>query len=200
MSELDKISLNIVYTPAKSDLYDPKKGQSGLYYCGKEVNYNFDEVSYQKCGPDFGPNCPAWRTLATKRIDELNAEGRFQGLSGLVYCGKKLKGDPRIGDGVCGPDSGEWCEDCYDSIHPIKIFVVDMEKRRFIIQIFKHFTLMKLKELYLEKVNKTNSDEYVYTYKGKTLKKEYNSLTLEKLDIVDNSTLYIVQRRLGGKE
>ena len=59
---------------------------------------------------------------------------------------------------------------------------------------------MKLKELYLEKVNKTNSDEYVYTYKGKTLKKEYNSLTLEKLDIVDNSTLYIVQRRLGGKE
>ena len=73
-----------------------------------------------------------------------------------------------------------------------------MIKRKFIFHVFKHFTFRKLKTLYSEKVSEPDSDQFIYSYKGKTLKKEYNSLTLEKLDIIDSSTVYIVGRVNGG--
>ena len=38
LSELDKVSLNILYPPAITEgEYDPKLGRTGLYYCGRKV-------------------------------------------------------------------------------------------------------------------------------------------------------------------
>ena len=39
LSELDKVSLNVAYCPARTSDYDPKIGDSGLYYCGREVTH-----------------------------------------------------------------------------------------------------------------------------------------------------------------
>ena len=68
----------------------------------------------------------------------------------------------------------------------MQIFIIDLMKRKFVFHVFKHFTLKKLKTLYSEKLSEPYSDQYVYSYKGKLLKKEFNSLTLKELKIIDN--------------
>jgi|JI10StandDraft_1071094.scaffolds.fasta_scaffold1182746_2 hypothetical protein len=103
LSELDKVSLNILFPPVDFDNeYEPKLGRTELYYCGRKVmnGHNFPASDIVKvCGPESGPNCPACRTLRTDKMDELNKNGKFQGYSGMVYCGKEMK---KRGDGHDG--------------------------------------------------------------------------------------------------
>ena len=84
LSELDKVSLNILYPPVITNgEYEPKLGRTGLYYCGRPVmkghNHPGDDICEGVCGPESGPNWPACRTLKTEKMDELNKEGKFQG-------------------------------------------------------------------------------------------------------------------------
>ena len=113
LSELDKVSLNILYCPVNGDNYNPEIGKTGLYYWGRKVmkrhNYPADGMADGYCGPDDGPNCPAWRTLITEKMDKLNGIGKFQGYSGMVYWGKSMENAEEGHDGVCGPDNGPPC-------------------------------------------------------------------------------------------
>ena len=67
----------------------------------------------QKCGPSYGPNWPACRTLTTRIMDDFNDEGKFQGWSGEIFCGKKVTRDPRIRFGIWGFDADKWCNKCF---------------------------------------------------------------------------------------
>ena len=69
-----------------------------------------------RCGPDDGPNCPAWRTFRTKKMDELNKKGKFQGYSGMVYWGKKIEERGKGDDKLCGPSNGPPCDECLKEI------------------------------------------------------------------------------------
>ena len=118
MSELDKLSLNIVYPVNCSYGVDfhPKIGQSGLYYWGREVmkghNFPAEDISNGIWGPDFGPNCHAWRVLKTDKMDQLNSKGKFQGYSGMVYWGRKFEIKKDHHDGFWGPDNGPPWDEC----------------------------------------------------------------------------------------
>ena len=94
LSELDKVALNIVYPPVRIPRrYDPKLGKTGLYYCNRKVmsSHNYPHKNIQKaCGPQYGPNCPACRTLSSEKINELNAKSIYQNISGMIYCGQKM--------------------------------------------------------------------------------------------------------------
>ena len=57
----------------------------------KGHNFPADDISNGVWGPDWGPNCPAWRTLRTNKIDELNKNWIFQGYSGMIYCAKEME-------------------------------------------------------------------------------------------------------------
>ena len=37
---------------------------------------------------------------------------KWQGWSGMVYCGKKIGKQSEGHDSVCGPDNGPSCEEC----------------------------------------------------------------------------------------
>ena len=72
-----------------------------------------DDMCDGTWGPDNGPNCHSWRTLATKKMDRLNKKLIFQGYSGMIYCGKEIityKGDK---EKYCGPDNGVPCDKCF---------------------------------------------------------------------------------------
>ena len=106
-----------MYPPAITEgEYDPKLGRTELYYCGRKVmqghNNPDDDISDGVWGPESGPNCPACRTLKTDKMDELNAAGKVQGYSGMIYWGKvtEIKNDDH--DGKCGPDNGPPCDEC----------------------------------------------------------------------------------------
>ena len=121
MSELDKVSLNILYAPVATEgIYYPKLGRTGLYYCGRSVmkGHNFPEDDIWKgiCGPESGPNCPACRTLKTDKIDQLNATNRFQGYSGMIYWGKEMEIKSEGHDKKCGPNNGPPCDECLSHI------------------------------------------------------------------------------------
>ena len=123
MSELDKLRLNILYRPCKSDTYNPQLSPyTNLYYCGRAVmaDHNRPEknTTDDNCGPDNWANCPACRTLKNPRVDELVRFGKWQGWSGLFYCG----GPNRSGDGYCGPDNGIPCPECFKILFPIRSF------------------------------------------------------------------------------
>ena len=94
LSELDKVALNIVYPPAEiPGRYDPELGDTGLYYCNRPVmsSHNYPKQSIQSvCGPLYGLNCPACRTLSSDKINELNAKNIYQTISGMIYCGQKM--------------------------------------------------------------------------------------------------------------
>ena len=136
LSELDKVSLNIVYPPALvPEKYDPQIGKTGLYYWGRKAmeNHNFpdDDITDGIWGPESGPNWPAWRVLKTGKMDELNKNGKFQGYSGMVYCGKKMKKSNKWHDGVCGPDNGSPWIDC------MKIIFDETELKKYLKKIKK---------------------------------------------------------------
>lgn len=55
-------------------------------------NHNMpaESLTDGSCGMDNGPNCHACRTLANEEFDKLMGRKRWQGWSGMVYCGKKF--------------------------------------------------------------------------------------------------------------
>ena len=69
-----------------------------------------------RCGPDYGPNCPAWRTFKTLKINKLNEIGKFQGSSGMIYWGNKIEVWGKGHDGYCGPNYGPPCDECLHEI------------------------------------------------------------------------------------
>ena len=95
LSELDKVALNILYPPVKiPGKYEPKLGDTGLYYCNRQVmnNHNSPKQSIQEvCGPKLGINCPACRTISSVIMNQLNTEGIVQAWSGMFFCGQKMK-------------------------------------------------------------------------------------------------------------
>ena len=83
----------------------------------KGHNFPADDISDGVWGPDWGPNCPAWRTLRTDKIDLLNKNWIFQGYSGMIYCAKEMKKRGEGHDGHCGPDNGSPCDSCLALIY-----------------------------------------------------------------------------------
>ena len=123
MSELDKVGLNIVYKPCEHDGYQPEISPvTGLYYCGRKVmtrhNYPWENTTDGFCGPNNWSNCPACRVLKTDRMDEIFKEDKWQGWSGLVYCGKWFGVQDDGHDGYCGPDNGPPCPECANILNP----------------------------------------------------------------------------------
>ena len=81
-------------------------------------NHNFpdDDIVNGICGPMSGPNWPACRVLRTEKMDKLNKKGKFQGFSGMIYWGCKMKKRGEGHDEVCGPDNGSPCDSCLKEI------------------------------------------------------------------------------------
>ena len=137
LSELDKVGLNLLYSPKFCpNVYEPKLSPvTGLYYCSRPVMTDHNRPLGQfnagdnKCGGQDeshkqGPNCPACRTLKVQVLPFDDA--RWQGWSGLVYCGKQFQEQSQelfdvgmpVHDGFCGPDYGEPCPDCHAILYP----------------------------------------------------------------------------------
>ena len=117
MSELDKVGLNLLYPPCRSPEYNPVISYvTQMWYCGRSVMRNHnrpaESITDGRCGPT-GVNCPACRTLKNAHYYHLFLrEGRWQGWSGLVYCGKYFGVQEPGHDGYCGPDNGPHCPKC----------------------------------------------------------------------------------------
>lgn len=135
LSELNKVALNLVYQPCinKSKNFSPQLSiQTGMLYCGRPVMKTHNQVGKGTtdgfCGPNNWANCAACRVVTrikdkdnkSKQIPKLEAclqQGKWQGLSGLFYCGKQ---DAKFATGLkfvksdrkCGPDNGLPCNDC----------------------------------------------------------------------------------------
>ncbi|VDI49774.1 Hypothetical predicted protein [Mytilus galloprovincialis] len=135
LSELNKVALNLIYKPCvnKFKNYSPKLSiQTQMLYCGRKVMITHNQVGESttdgNCGPNNWANCPACRVITRIKDDENKSteipkltkclgKGKWQGLSGLFYCGKK---DLKLGkdlkymksDGICGPDTGVPCDNC----------------------------------------------------------------------------------------
>ena len=118
LSELDKVGLNLFFRPCKTDTYQPELSpDSGLYYCGRPVMKSAVlavKIPAEICGPTVGPDCPACRTIKNVRVQKINHNygERWQGLSGLFYCGKRIGVQPSGQDMYCGPDNGPQCPEC----------------------------------------------------------------------------------------
>lgn len=136
LSELDKVGLNFLYRPCKSPGYNPKRSAvTGMYYCGRRVmkhhNYPAGDMTDGCCGPDNWANCPACRTLENSAIENFQAQDKWQGWSGLVYCGKWFGVKEPGHDGYCGPDNGLPCRECgrilwdqYDQDHHLHMLAL----------------------------------------------------------------------------
>ena len=128
LDEHDMVCLNLVYPPcidktASNVGYRPKLGRNGLYYCERQVmnGRTFSDEEYTHfCGPNKGPNCSACRTIMSPRVKEILKGGRWQGMTGRVYCGRPFT-EPGIlsemHDGICGIDDGPACDDCNDILN-----------------------------------------------------------------------------------
>ena len=123
LDEHDMIGLNLVYPPCIDKIahnagYRPKLCKNGMYYCGRKVmiGRTYPDQEYTDfCGPDKGPNCPACRTIKSPRVKEILAGGRWQGMTGRVYCGRLFTEPGKLSethDGMCGMDNGPACPDC----------------------------------------------------------------------------------------
>lgn len=125
LDELDMVGLNLVYRPCR-DLdtapdnarYRPTQSKNGMYYCKRHVKrsrtYPSEEYA-SDCGPNNGPNCPACRTIKCPKVDMILKGGRWQGMTGMVYCGRPFAKPAQIHakhDGMCGSDNGPACLDC----------------------------------------------------------------------------------------
>ena len=129
LDELDMVRLNVVYPPCVDKTtnnirYRPKLGKNGMYYCEREAmvgrTYPHEEYNYFFCGPDKGPNCPACRTIRSPKVEEILKGGRWQGMTGRVYCGRPFI-EPEVlfptHDGMCGMNNGPACPDCNDILN-----------------------------------------------------------------------------------
>lgn len=118
LSELDKIGLNLLYRPCKGPKYNPfySKSVPGMIYCARPVMQSHNCPGYNitdgNCGPNNWANCPACRTLKSPKVEEILKEEKWQGWSGLVYCGKEFGVQEPSHDGFCGPDNGTPCPGC----------------------------------------------------------------------------------------
>lgn len=138
LSELNKVALNLKYKPCKNTIikdmhYDPKLNEKmQMIYCGREVMLQHNQVGESTtngyCGPNNWANCASCRVIKfykpegenPREIHKLNKcleNGKWQGLSGLFYCGKqdeKFKTDLKKikSDGICGPDNDIPCTEC----------------------------------------------------------------------------------------
>ncbi|VDI36942.1 Hypothetical predicted protein [Mytilus galloprovincialis] len=162
LSELDKLALNLMYKPCKSDskyAYAPVISETtNMLYCGRDVmqshNQNVPPTLTSTCGPDIWANCPSCRVFTDVKfhhgkeikintIQRCLKEGKWQGLSGNFYCGRKFadafhtfRFDTCISsDGICGPDQGIPCTECggilkpgysYKDFSPIPATLLDM--------------------------------------------------------------------------
>ena len=130
LDELDMVGLNLVYPPCVDKAgdnvgYRPKLGKNGMYYCKREVMsgriYPKASENYTRsCGPDNGPNCPACRTINSPKVKEILKGGRWQGMTGRVYCGRPFIEPAQMfitHDGMCGMDNGPACPDCKDILN-----------------------------------------------------------------------------------
>lgn len=145
LSELDKVALNLMYKPCKSDSkhsYSPVISETTkMLYCGRNVlqfhNQNVPPTRTSICGPFIWANCPSCRvfkdvkylngkTIRIRRVKRCLDQGKWQGLSGNIYCGKQFAGafitfryNKCIqSDGVCGPDQGIPCTNCGEELKP----------------------------------------------------------------------------------
>lgn len=107
-----------------------------MLYCGRQVMLNHNQVGKATtdgyCGPDNWANCAACRVIVRikgkdnqskdiSKLEECRQKGRWQGLSGLFYCGNK---DKKFADlkhvdsnGICGPDTGIPCTECGNELY-----------------------------------------------------------------------------------
>ena len=124
LDEHDRVGLNLVYPPCidktdNNDGYRPKLGKNGMYYCGRmDVVLSHDTPIDEytcPCGPDNGPNCSACRTIKSPRVEEILTGGRWQGMTGWIYCGRPFTEPGKLfdtHDGMCGISNGPACPDC----------------------------------------------------------------------------------------
>ena len=128
LDELDMVGLNLAYPPcvdktANNVRYRPKLGKNGIYYCGRKVmtGLTFPGEEYDHlCGPNKGPNCPACRTINSPKVKKVLAGGRWQGMTGRVYCGRPFEKPAKLfptHDGMCGMNNGPACPDCNDILN-----------------------------------------------------------------------------------
>ena len=124
MSELDKVGLNQMYPPCRSAAYNPERSRvTGLWYCGRHVMQNHNRPAASttdgRCGPNNWANCPACRSLKNPVVNFFYTQkGRWQGWSGLVYCGQYFGQKNPGHDGYCGPDNGPPCPQCESILLP----------------------------------------------------------------------------------
>ncbi|XP_076084319.1 uncharacterized protein LOC143055060 [Mytilus galloprovincialis] len=139
LSELNKVALNLKYKPCinKSKDYLPQLSlQTEMLYCGRQVMITHNQVGKSTtdgfCGPNNWANCPACRVISRikdkqkqsieiPKLKKCLGKGKWQGLSGLFYCGKKdrkLNTDLKHlkSDGICGPDTGVPCNRCGEEL------------------------------------------------------------------------------------
>ena len=124
LDEHDIVGLNLAYPPCvDNDRYRPKFGKNGMYYCGRKVmiGRTYPDQEYTPfCGPDKGPNCSACRTIKNPRVKEILEGGRWQGMTGRVYCGRLFTEPGKLSethDGMCGMDNGPACPDCINILN-----------------------------------------------------------------------------------
>ena len=125
LSPLNKLNLNKNYPPFFSNDYRAQiSQQTNLYYCGRKVMqyHNIGDPEHDLtdgfCGPNNGPNCEACRTIQNDLIPKENSLGKkvWQGYSGMFYCGRFYGSYSKHHDGVCGPDNGRPCPECFSLI------------------------------------------------------------------------------------
>ena len=116
MSELDKVALNLLYSPVRSSQYRTENThkiggtlRESVFSCKRVFHRHDGTQAICDAGNTGGPTCPACRVLKSKRMNEIIKMGKWQGWTGLVYCGKRF-GEPD--DNYCGPDTGQQCPDC----------------------------------------------------------------------------------------
>lgn len=157
LSELNKIALNLKFKPCTNNYinYWPQLSKhTGMLYCGRPVMLTHNQVGKATtdgfCGPDNWANCPACRVIIrikdkvnqSKEIQKLMEclqKGKWQGLSGLFYCGnkdEKFKTDLKHveTDGICGPDTGIPCTDCGNELYKGYSIKSWEQKRRCVLQ------------------------------------------------------------------
>ncbi|VDI22143.1 Hypothetical predicted protein [Mytilus galloprovincialis] len=140
LSELDKVALNVKFQPCinKSINYLPQLSiHTGMLYCGRQVMLNHNQVGKATtdgfCGPDNWANCASCRVILKikdkdnqskdiPKLEECRQKGKWQGLSGLFYCGntdEKFATDLKHveSDGICGPDTGIPCTECGNELY-----------------------------------------------------------------------------------
>ncbi|CAG2254140.1 unnamed protein product [Mytilus edulis] len=109
LSELNKVALNIIFKPCYNETkhFQPKlSAHTEMLYCGRQVMSTHNQIGESttdgNCGPSNWANCAACRVIKQIKHSETETSeiptlkkclenGKWQGLSGLFYCGKNIK-------------------------------------------------------------------------------------------------------------